>query len=488
MDIKQQTGMLNDMVARALGGDYSPPAQADGLDEDLKPLYEGIRRIIETQRKYGFEMQSSASQVLSVTEDLGITLDENAAFTAELLEQAGRIRSLNARSREDTAEALQEMRDFITHIDRIRDASGRAKSLGEETQGAISGGLKLVDSMMGEIREIEAATNETVAYVRSFIASTGKITDILHTVEDISRQMELISFNALVESRRAGLEGRSFGVIASAFRDLTDRSKREVSDIYDVIGAIHTESGKLTEMISQNAAGVQHCAAHSDSIADGLSSIRTNFDAVTDALIEVYRHAEDQGLIAQNVSQSVLDIENNSEQVNAGFDGIYAAVRKQKSEMDELTGLGAHLQKASQSLSQFVQGTENRREGADDERIAEAARQVFALMDNSVLREQAFYTMDAQAHKRLLDRLLERGEIESVWSNYLSGKFVYSNPPAGISNARIRPWFKKSAAGSKYVSDVYISAITRQPCVTVSVPIMSGGACIGVLGADLKLG
>jgi methyl-accepting chemotaxis protein len=324
--------------------------------------------------------------------------------------------------------------------------------------------------------------------VQSFIASTGKISSILRTVEDISRQMELLAFNALVESRRAGLEGRSFGVIASAFRELADSSKREVKDIRDVMGSIDAESARLTEMISRNAESVKQCAAHSGRITDGLGAIDLNFAAVSDALAGVQRHADDQGRIAERISAGVQDIERNSEQVVAGMDSIHAAVQKQKAGMDELSGVGRHLVNASQSLSQFVRDTQSTSTGMDRERVTQAAQAVFAQMDSAVLSNGAFYSMDAAVHKRLLDGLMSGGTVESVWSNHASGRFVYSNPPAGISNARIRPWFRESAAGRSYVSDVYVSAITHRPCVTVAVPVMQSGRCIGVLGADLKLG
>ncbi|MTI59938.1 MAG: hypothetical protein FH762_08125 [Firmicutes bacterium] len=46
-------------------------------------------------------------------------------------------------------------------------------------------------------------------------------------------------------------------------------------------------------------------------------------------------------------------------------------------------------------------------------------------------------------------------------------EFIYSNSPAGITNASVRKWFQESIQGKLFVSDVYISAITRNPCITV---------------------
>ena len=60
---------------------------------------------------------------------------------------------------------------------------------------------------------------------------------------------------------------------------------------------------------------------------------------------------------------------------------------------------------------------------------------------------------------------------------------------AGISNANIRTWFKEAIKRNTYVSEPYISAITKNPCVTVSAPLISeDGLIVGVMGIDIKIG
>jgi methyl-accepting chemotaxis protein len=51
-----------------------------------------------------------------------------------------------------------------------------------------------------------------------------------------------------------------------------------------------------------------------------------------------------------------------------------------------------------------------------------------------------------------------------------------------------RPYFTEAMKGTAYISDVYISALTNGPCVTISTPIQnSSGIIIGVLTADISL-
>jgi methyl-accepting chemotaxis protein len=80
--------------------------------------------------------------------------------------------------------------------------------------------------------------------------------------------------------------------------------------------------------------------------------------------------------------------------------------------------------------------------------------------------------------------------FDTVWANDSKGRFIYSNPPepAGFTNAKDREWFQAAASGKQYISPVYVSVMTKRPCVTVSLPIFSPNhEIVGVLCADLKL-
>jgi hypothetical protein len=97
--------------------------------------------------------------------------------------------------------------------------------------------------------------------------------------------------------------------------------------------------------------------------------------------------------------------------------------------------------------------------------------------------------LDPGAHKAVLTDLLERhAELEAAWTNFDDGRFIVSLPPAGIANAASREWFQAAVKGEFYVSPVYVSAISHQPCLTLSLPVTGqNGQVLAVLGVDLKL-
>jgi hypothetical protein len=104
----------------------------------------------------------------------------------------------------------------------------------------------------------------------------------------------------------------------------------------------------------------------------------------------------------------------------------------------------------------------------------------------NLLSQFPLYELDADVHKKALDQFFEENEhIEAIWSNRLDGTFVYSNPPAGLINAKARPWFIEASKNKIFISSIYTSAVTKKPCITISFPIHKNGDIVGVIGVDL---
>ena len=83
-----------------------------------------------------------------------------------------------------------------------------------------------------------------------------------------------------------------------------------------------------------------------------------------------------------------------------------------------------------------------------------------------------FISMEESYHEsKLSSMLISKVDVEAIWSNRIDGSFIFSLPEAGLLNAKGRDWWKKAMTGQVFQSEVYVSAITKQHCVTVSVPI-----------------
>lgn len=115
--------------------------------------------------------------------------------------------------------------------------------------------------------------------------------------------------------------------------------------------------------------------------------------------------------------------------------------------------------------------------------------QLVTYLKQSIIEYPTLTGGNAIIHKGILDMIInENKSIEAIWTNDTDGTFIYSNPSAGIANASIRDWFNHANTGEIYSSEIYTSAITKAPCITVSMPIYDDfDHIVGIIGADLSI-
>lgn len=74
-----------------------------------------------------------------------------------------------------------------------------------------------------------------------------EINSIVKSVSSLADETQMISFNASIEAARAGEQGKSFTVIASEIRRLSEQSKKTVANIQNFTATIQSSINKTTE-------------------------------------------------------------------------------------------------------------------------------------------------------------------------------------------------------------------------------------------------
>ena len=157
----------------------------------------------------------------------------------------------------------------------------------------------------------------------------------------------------------------------------------------------------------------------------------------------------------------------------------------QHENVEQIVAISHSLMTTSNELQSIFKQDESISSMQVDKGIIE---QIKAKMD-VLLAKSPLFEMQQEEHKKWLNEFFQsHSDLEAIWSNRMDGTFVYSNPPAGLVNAKARPWFSEAAKGHTFLSDVYTSALTKKPCITLSFPISYNARVVGVIGVDVSLG
>lgn len=430
------------------------------------------------------EAQVASSQVSAISEQLCITLDENNEFTTHLFNQTQSMSQINS-------DVSQNIKEMVGHVNQINAMLNDVMGITQDMEQKSDDSSKIIFKSLTEIMEIVKTVNdiqessiETIAYVSKLHEATEQIIYILDTVESISEQTQLLALNATIESARAGEAGRGFGVVAEQIRKLSTDTNNAAKDISKLINTIQDEVKRVTRQVDENSSRVEKGVAISSNVESNLKNISASFEEVSGLINRVSGLSKDQVVKSDEIKHKIEHVEEMMSHANDSVEGVYHSVAKQKEGMAEMDEMSKRLNDASENLKQVFHD----QQGEQELVISDATKQLIQKIEKAVFGDRRLTAMESGAHEALLRSVLSQyNEIEAIWTNDIKGRFLQSIPPAGIVNGSVRDWFKHSSKGEVYYSPMYISAITKQPCQTVSFPIKDAdGKIIGVIGLDLK--
>lgn len=384
-----------------------------------------LRQISSRMDDAASRFDSSSYEVLKASRLVGRGVSEQASA----VERAASAADETAERIERNAGNAVQTDRLITEVVEILDEAGRSVS-------------RLIESM----DEINAANREAQK--------------IIGTMNEIAFQTNLLALNAAVEAARSGEAGLGFAVVAGEVRNLAVRAAEAAGKTSTIIGntALRVDSG--SKLVAETA--------------EAFGTIAGSTGRVREMMGDIIAASREQTSGVEDIRSALADVRRVT-----NWNSEHAGISESAAE--ELKREAAGLRTIIGEVLALTSGN------------VVVPKETIELLQGDLRKlagNPGIVSLSAPAHKQVLEGWLKsRPEIEAVYTNRKDGSFIFSEPPEGIPNASIRPWWQRAIEEEEYVSPVYVSAITRKPCCTLSLPLYgANGRVSGVLGVDLKLG
>ncbi len=241
-------------------------------------------------------------------EDITQVLSENAIAQNELLKN----------TQNELLNISQQFQDNDVFVEKIID---KIKSTSQATIAAEQAGSSALSSM----KDLEGATQNAVDHIAILEQQSHTITEIVSTINGISKQTSLLALNASIEAARAGELGKGFGVVAEEIKKLANKTSEStlkieklVSDIQNQIENTNHNIGIINEKVKASSKSTMETMESfglfkeiSDVMSEIMEAMKSQSEMINKAnskMGKIATNEENNKIIEENDSALLLDL------------------------------------------------------------------------------------------------------------------------------------------------------------------------------------
>ena len=301
--------------------------------------------------------------------------EKSAEISQTLVRAVEEIDDISAKS----AESGKTMAVQSERVMQDSEANSRYIRSVEENMSAISENLRNLDNMSHEIeqllehsdkitaennstlsvaengmKEIYAHTDDSMRIISELAKQSKRISEIVHIIQDISQQTDILAINASIEAAHAGSAGKGFSIVASEIGTLSARTKSSAQEIGDIVDlftknikeavSAMEQSFTLTHEGMENMKLIKSSAEKLDS---SNSEISRNIGHIAEVIYDVDKSGDE-------VTSKLSEVSENIASNNDAVSSVSETIRENSKSMETLSTMVKDIREMSEQLNAFA--------------------------------------------------------------------------------------------------------------------------------------
>jgi methyl-accepting chemotaxis protein len=222
------------------------------------------------------------------------------------------------------------------------DATGQDMvSVADATEG-LTGAIGEIRSQVEQANAISTdameVAKDAASRVGSLSSASERIGEVIHLINDIAEQTNLLALNATIEAARAGEAGKGFAVVASEVKSLANQTAKATQEIEEQVNAMINATRETVDGVNE--------------IHKTINKVNEISTMIAAAVVEQEASTGEIGRSVQNASQGTANLGQNVGRVQEMAEKSAGAAKVVSDSTGGLTDQASILE---QSVNRFLE-------------------------------------------------------------------------------------------------------------------------------------
>ncbi|MBM7604885.1 methyl-accepting chemotaxis protein [Metabacillus crassostreae] len=324
-------------------------------DDEIGQLGRAFNRMSKQLKSIVSEMQSTSMNMSQSALELSALTEETNATSEEIGRAMNEITKGSVSQAADIDSTNQKTENLSHAIAQMNQQSQLMTTLTGDSTKAIELGKQKVTILQDSNNESMTASDQISIGITKLYGSIQEISQIVTSIDSISKQTNLLALNASIEAARAGEYGKGFAVVADEVRKLAEETNKATSEVQQMINNIEQET-EATVMEMANSTQITTKLDHA------VKDTQTQFNSISlsmNQIIEAVNTLNTEISVVTDHSNSILEsvqsIAAVSEETAASSEEVLASVEEQTSVIGTITASAENLNELSEVLQKITE-------------------------------------------------------------------------------------------------------------------------------------
>jgi len=267
--------------------------------------------------------------IQSVEQDLTAAIAESSVAACQMTSGVSSQKT-------ETANLINSISEMDGATAAVAEASSAAKISAQEGESSAQQGQLVVADARNSINGLADEVEESVGAINMIEKDSEDIVTVIHMIQGITEQTNLLALNAAIEAARAGEHGRGFAVVADEVRTLAQRTQESTQEIKSMIEKLQRSTNLAVGVMGRSHERAKTSVDKAAQVGVEIDKVVASVASVMELNQKISDTADRQTMVTNRINQ-------NTQRINEVAHESEIGSAKVAQSNDAVSGLSRHL-------------------------------------------------------------------------------------------------------------------------------------------------